>query len=143
MENIRTTVDFALDSLKKYNVLPHMAIARPDPGTDMFKEAMANGNLVVDRARDTKDGIHTDTFTRYMVTSDTFTPESIVAVSEEFHKKSIRTITLKSIGYMLRHPVVTANCVGYFLRSMAASSSLQDSVVKLFFCDTRVDVNLS
>jgi radical SAM superfamily enzyme YgiQ (UPF0313 family) len=134
MENIRTTVDFALESLKKYDVLPHMAIARPDPGTDMFKEAMANGNLVVDRARDTKDGIHTDTFTRYMVTSDTFTPESIVAVSEEFHKKSIRTITLKSMGYMLRHPVVTANCIGYFIRSMASSSSLQDSVVKLFFC---------
>lgn len=135
MANIMTTVEFALDCLKKYDVLPHMAIARPDPGTDLFKEAKANNNLVVDRARDSSEGMHTDTFVRYMVRSDSFSPESIVGVSENFHKKSIRMITLKSLGYMLRHPIVSARCLAYFVESLISSGGrVPDSIVKLFFC---------
>jgi radical SAM superfamily enzyme YgiQ (UPF0313 family) len=135
MENIQTTLDFALDSLKKYDVLPHMAIARPDPGTDLFREAKENDHLVVDRARETTEGMHTDTFVRYMVKGEAFTPEIIAEVSEKFHIKSIRTITLKSMGYMLRHPIIAAKSMGYLIGSLVRSRGrFSDSMVKLFFC---------
>ncbi|MGI9318019.1 MAG: B12-binding domain-containing radical SAM protein, partial [bacterium] len=135
IDQIKTTTDFAMESLKKYNVLPHMAIARPDPGTDLFKEAQSSGNLVVDRARDTEAGVHTDTFVRYMVKSDTFTPEKVAEISEQFHRDSIRTITLKSMGYMLLHPIVAAKCTRYLIASLLRTRGrVPDSIVKLFFC---------
>lgn len=135
LADIKTTLKFALDGLIKYNVLPHMAIARPDPGTELFREANENGHLVADRARQTGQGTHTDTFVRYMVKNDAFTPETIVDHSNRFHMKAIAMIALQSIGYLIRHPVVAGRCLGYFFRNLAASGGrLNDALVKLFFC---------
>ena len=101
----------------------------------LFKEAKQNGNLVADRARETTEGMHTDTFVRYMVKGDAFTPESLSKISEKFHIKSIHMITIKSLRYLFRHPIIAGKCANYLVRSLIHSGGrISSSIVKLFFC---------
>jgi radical SAM superfamily enzyme YgiQ (UPF0313 family) len=135
MAHIRKTIDFALSGLREYDVIPHLAIARADPGTELYAEAVASGKLVTDRAISNMSGVHSDMFERYMIRNDEFEPETLEAISSRFHSRSIRAIGMKTVNFLVRHPIISFRLLQYFLKARREDHApLRDSIVKLFFC---------
>ncbi len=136
LEQINRTLDFAIKALKDYDVVPHMAMARADPGTALYAEASANGHLVTDVSIGNAGGVHGDMFVRHMIKNDHFTPDSLQAINDAFHRKAIQITALKTMRYLISHPWVAATSAGTFLRSVFGDrgTSLKEKVIKLFFC---------
>jgi len=136
-EHINATLEFAMRGLIKYEVIPHLAIARADPGTDLYAEAKANGHLVSDVSMTNVSGVHADMFIRHMIKNDHFSPEDLMKISQSFHRKAIMLTGLGTLAYLLRHPIVSLKNGFYFLKLVKdnwAISSLKDNVVRIFFC---------
>jgi hypothetical protein len=135
LKQIHTTLNFAMEALKKYNVLPHMALARADPGTDLYAEAEKNGHLVMDYAVSNMEGVHADMFVRHLIRNDEFTPSQLEDLSRSFHRRAIRVVSAKTILFLLSHPWLVPRNIAYFSSWIFArdGSSFVDCLVKLFF----------
>jgi radical SAM superfamily enzyme YgiQ (UPF0313 family) len=135
LAQIQETLTFALENLRKYDVIPHMALARADPGTALFQEAKESGTLLSDYALVNTGGVHSDYFVRHAITTKEFSPETLEALNREFHRQAIRIVAFKTGKFLLKHPLIALKSMLYFLRSLLRDhGSLKDSVVKLFFC---------
>jgi radical SAM superfamily enzyme YgiQ (UPF0313 family) len=80
-DNIQETLDFAYGMMKKYNVIPHLHIAIPLVGTEMYEIAKQRGYLVSED--------YTKGFIQGMgrIKTEHFTPEDLRNFSTEFYKK--------------------------------------------------------
>ena len=134
LKQINTTLKFAMDALKKYDVLPHMAMARADPGTDLFAEAQMNGHLVTDVAVSNTGGVHSDMFTRHLIKNKEFDPESLAKINESFHRKAIKISSLKTLKHLLSKPSIALSSIAYFFKGFRRSETIRDNIIKLFFC---------
>lgn len=135
MAHIRKTTDFAFSALREYDVIPHLAIARADPGTELYAEAVASGNLVTDHTLANMSGVHSDMFERHMIRNDEFEPETLEAISSRFHARTIRAIGMKTAVFLLRHPMIALRSLAYFMKARREDHApIRDSIVKLFFC---------
>ena len=123
-----------MDALKKYDVLPHMAMARADPGTDLFAEAQMNGHLVTDVAVSNTGGVHSDMFTRHLIKNKEFDPESLAKIKESFHRNAIKISSLKTLKHLLIRPSIALSSMAYFLKNFKKSETIRDNIIKLFFC---------
>ena len=134
LKQINTTLKFAMDALKKYDVLPHMAMARADPGTDLFAEAQMNGHLVTDVAVSNTGGVHSDMFTRHLIKNKEFDPESLAKINESFHRKAIKISSFKTLKHLLSKPSIALSSIAYFFKGFRRSETIRDNIIKLFFC---------
>ena len=134
LKQINTTLKFAMDALKKYDVLPHMAMARADPGTDLYAEAQMNGHLVTDVAVSNTGGVHSDMFTRHLIKNKEFDPESLAKINESFHRNAIKISSLKTLKHLLIRPSIALSSMAYFLKNFKKSETIRDNIIKLFFC---------
>lgn len=80
-ENINETLDFAFNLMKKYNVKPHVNIANPLIGTEMYNIAKAKGYLVDD---DLSKG---SIFSSGRIRTDEFTPDEVKKMISGFYRK--------------------------------------------------------
>jgi radical SAM superfamily enzyme YgiQ (UPF0313 family) len=110
-ELIQKTLDFAYDLMKRYDVIPHVNIAMPLVGTEMYNIAVKNNYLVKD------DYTTSSIFGTGMMRTKEFTPEDIKAMTSEFYKK-IRSLYIvktiksprkmaRSMKIFIRHPAST------------------------------------
>ncbi|MBI2579725.1 MAG: cobalamin B12-binding domain-containing protein [Candidatus Aenigmarchaeota archaeon] len=110
-ENIKETLDFAYEMMKKYGVMPHLHIAIPLVGTEMYDIAKERGYLTSED--------YTSGFIQGMgrIKTEHFTPEDLREFSVEFYKK-VRKVylmrkiqdpvkMLKDVGVFVRHPKST------------------------------------
>jgi len=135
LKNIKTTLNFAINSLKEYDITPHIALARADPGTSLFKEAKESGTLVSDYSLSNAGGVHIDYFVRHLIKTQEFTPEDLERLNESYHKKSIRIIAQKTILFLMKHPYNILTSSKFFLKSLFVEKvPFKDSLIKLFFC---------
>ena len=134
LKQINTTLKFAMDALKKYDVLPHMAMARADPGTDLFAEAQMNGHLVTDVSVSNTGGVHSDMFTRHLIKNKEFDPESLAIINESFHRKAIKISSFKTLKHLLSKPSIALSSIVYFFKGFRRSETIRDNIIKLFFC---------
>ncbi len=134
LEQINTTLKFAINALKKYDVLPHMAMARADPGTALFDEAQMNGHLVSDTVMSNPSGVHSDMFTHHLIKNKEFDPESLSEINEVFHRTAIRISSFLTLKYLLSHPSIALSTMFYFIKSFRKSETIRDNIIKLFFC---------
>lgn len=134
LKQINTTLKFAMNALKKYDVLPHIALARADPGTDLFAEAKKNGHLVTDVTVSNTGGVHADMFTRHLISNDEFTPEKLNEINVSFHRRAVIVFSLKTLKNFLKHPMIAISNMIYFIKNFKKSETMRDSLVKLFFC---------
>lgn len=134
MEHILTTLNFALDALKRWNVVPHVAIARADHGTTLYEEAVAGGYLKEDKAIHNSHGVHIDRFVRHVIETEDFKPEQLEALNHRYHRAFIRVTALKTLGFALRHPRVSLRNLACFLDAVRNKGySLREAVVYVFF----------
>jgi len=134
LKQVKTTLNFALNVLKKYDVLPHMAMARADPGTALFDEAQMNGHLVTDTVMSNPSGVHSDMFTHHLIKNKEFDPESLSEINEVFHRTAIRISSFKTLKYLLSHPSIALSTIFYFIKNFRKSETIRDNIIKLFFC---------
>ena len=134
LKQVKTTLNFALNALKKYDVLPHMAMARADPGTALFDEAQMNGHLVTDTVMSNPSGVHSDMFTHHLIKNKEFDPESLSEINEVFHQTAIRISSFKTLNYLLSHPSIALSTIFYFIKNFRKSETIRDNIIKLFFC---------
>ena len=134
LKQVKTTLNFALNALKKYDVLPHMAMARADPGTALFDEAQMNGHLVTDTVMSNPSGVHSDMFTHHLIKNKEFDPESLSEINEVFHRTAIRISSFLTLKYLLSHPSIALSTMFYFIKNFRKSETIRDNIIKLFFC---------
>ena len=134
LKQIDTTLKFAMNALKKYDVLPHIALARADPGTDLFAEAKMNGHLVTDVTVSNAGGVHADMFTRHLIKNKEFTPEKLNTINASFHRRAVIVFGLKTLRNFLIHPFIALSNMIYYIKHFKKSETILDSLVKLFFC---------
>ena len=104
-----------MKALKKYEVLPHIALARADPGTDLFAEAKKNGHLVTDVTVSNTGGVHADMFTRHLIQNKEFTPEKLNKINVSFHRRAVIVFGLKTLKNFLIHPFIALSNMIYFI----------------------------
>jgi hypothetical protein len=135
LAQIHTTLRFALDGLRRWDVMPHLAIARADPGTALFAEATASGTLVTDHAIATLGPIGIDQFVRHHIQTDEFTPELLGQLSDGFYRRMVAIVLGKTAAYVARHPLIGARAAAAFLGYLVRDRlPFRDAVVRLFFC---------
>ena len=135
MENIMTTLNFALDSLKKWDVIPHLAVARADPGTELYREAEEQGYLRTNVEMANASGVHADRFVRHTIETSEFTTKELEHLNEKYHRKFIRVIMLKTALFLLKHPRLAAQSMGFLFRTIRHENyTFRQTVIKLFFC---------
>ena len=134
LEHIQTTLDFALKALRNYDIIPQLAIARADPGTDMYAEAERDGKLFSTNAMLSTEGSHVEYFIRNMIQNEHFTPEVLERLSIKFHRKMIRIIFTKTLWFHLKHPGLAFTNFKFFLRvTFKERIGIYNSVVRIFF----------
>ena len=134
LQNIYRTLKFAINALTKYDIIPQLAIARADPGTDMYREAKRDGKLFSTNAMFSNEGSHAEYFIRNMITNEHFTPELLEKLSKKFHRRTIYIIVTKTIFYHIRNPKLAYENIKFFLRiALIEKIGFYNSIVRLFF----------
>jgi anaerobic magnesium-protoporphyrin IX monomethyl ester cyclase len=134
MENIYTTLDFAYKGLNDYGVIPHVATARADKGTELFETAESNGHLLENKDINNPQGVHIDRFVRHVITTKEFSAEQLEALNHRYHKKYMRSVGIRSFLYSVSNPIISSRNVGYLLHYLSKMKlSFRESVYMLFF----------
>lgn len=100
LEEMKETVDMAIDLLKRYDLLPGMMVATPLYGTDLYalcvNEGLIDGNLSAEEL-----ATATQVFGNPMISTDDFTCEDIKKLLSEYRQRLKKELIL----FSLRHPV--------------------------------------
>ncbi|MDI6721418.1 MAG: radical SAM protein [Candidatus Aenigmarchaeota archaeon] len=90
-ENIQQTLDFAYEMMMKYNVTPHLHIAIPLVGTEMYNIAKGKGYLTSED--------YTKGFIQGMgrIKTEHFNPEDLKEFSVRFHKKIRKLYLIRKV----------------------------------------------
>lgn len=105
-ESIQTTVDFAYEMMKKYQVKPHLNFAIPLVGTEMYAIAKEKGYLI------DEDYTKGRMFGMSALKTEHFTPEELKNISTQFYKK-VRTLYILQ---MIQNPLKLFGNLKVFLK---------------------------
>tara|TARA_Y100000817_G_scaffold242517_1_gene194483 strand:- start:1512 stop:2945 length:1434 start_codon:yes stop_codon:yes gene_type:complete len=134
LKQINKTMNFALKSLKKYNVIPMLNIARADPGTDMYSEAKRDDKLFSTNSMLNSEGSHSEYFIQNMISNEHFTPQILEKLSIKFHRKTIYLIFSKSVIFLLKYPRIFVNNISFFYRIVFVERiGFYNGIIRLFF----------
>jgi radical SAM superfamily enzyme YgiQ (UPF0313 family) len=135
LHEIRSTLYFALKHLLIDGIVPHLAIARADPGTELYSEAIAKGVLVSDHVNSDKMGVHEDMFPRHRIKTVEFSPEKLENYHMLFHRVMIVIMMLRVILRMIWSPIIYARAIKAHLSKNPELkiSNLKLWVISLFF----------
>ena len=134
LKQINKTMNFALKSLKKYNVIPMLNIARADPGTDMYLEAKRDDKLFSTNSMLNSEGSHSEYFIQNMISNEHFTPQILEKLSIKFHRKTIYLIFSKSVLFILKYPSIFVNNISFFYRIVFVERiGFYNGIIRLFF----------
>jgi radical SAM superfamily enzyme YgiQ (UPF0313 family) len=104
--DIQQTLNLAYRLMKEYNVTPHVNIANPLIGTELYETAKAKGYLVDEDY--TKGFI----FGTGRIKTEEFSPEDLKQMSTEFYKKVKKLYMVK----MIKNPRRIARNIKTFIR---------------------------
>lgn len=136
LAQIKRTLSFAETSLRRYGVVPHLSIARADPGTEMYAVAAESGVLVRDYSISNAGGVRADMFKRHVISTSDFTPELLEALNERFHRSCMRWLLLSRAKFLLRRPLDLLHVAGRLGRDVALERlSPREALVKLYWCN--------
>lgn len=105
-KEIHETLNFALYLLKKYDVIPHLSLTRPLPGTELYKLCEEKGYLTEPIIPEESLEYKSEMFKREMIQTNTFNPADLENWSSKFYKKVILILVLKTVIWLLYHPQV-------------------------------------
>lgn len=105
-KEIRETLNFALHILRQYDVIPHLSLVRPLPGTELYKLCEEKDYLTEPIIPEISLDFKSEVFQHVMIKTDEFKPKDLKKWSSIFYKNVITIILLKSIVWLLYHPQI-------------------------------------
>ncbi|MCL2689541.1 MAG: B12-binding domain-containing radical SAM protein [Chitinispirillia bacterium] len=129
-DEINDTFRYALKLLSRYDVIPHLCLARPLPGTRLYKICEESGYLTEPILPEIGKGLRGEMFNRQMIKTDEFSPELLEKLVSGFNRKIMISIIVKSILFLLIHPKAAYKVIKNFTKTQGR---LREKVVKMFF----------
>lgn len=105
-EKIQKTLNFAYYLMKNYNVIPHVNVANPLVGTELYNTAKEKGYLI------SEDYSQGNIFGTGRISTPEFTPEDLKVLSKDFYKR-IRTVYIIN---QLKNPKKILQNIGNFIQ---------------------------
>jgi radical SAM superfamily enzyme YgiQ (UPF0313 family) len=124
------TFRYALKLLTRYDVVPHLCLARPLPGTRLHKICEENGYLTEPVLPRIGKGLRGEMFVRQMIKTKDFSPELLEKWVNGFNRKMMLLVAAKSFLFLFLHPKADFEVLKKF---MALSGGLRQRLLKLFF----------
>ena len=124
------TFRYALKLLARWDVIPHLCLARPLPGTRLHKICEENGYLTEPVLPQIGKGLRGEMFVRQMIKTKDFSPELLEKWVNGFNRKMTLLVAAKSFLFLLLHPKAAFKVLKRF---MALSGGLRQRLLKLFF----------
>lgn len=125
------TFKFAKNMLWKYDIIPHLCLARPLPGTELFKICEKNGYLTKPIIPEIGSKFRTEVFPRIMIKTEDFGPEDLEKWVGNFNKQIIIIILLKTILWLFFHPQVIIYIIRKFRYDI--NRGIFDALKRIFF----------
>lgn len=134
-KQIERTLDFAIRALKEYGVIPHLSLARADPGTTLYDEATRTNTLVKDAQISNAAGVRSDMFRRHLIATDEFDPNSLERMNDAFHRECIRIIMSDRLRFLIFNPILFLGVLKFSLRDILFEGmDSNQAIIKLFWC---------
>ncbi len=131
---IKRTADFALMLLHKYNVFPHMHVAYPHIGTELYRICREKGYLIEELSPESFEKIISGV--RLIQTED-FNLKDIEEIHSNYHRKFNEIIRLKIIEKILRHPVEFFSYLKEIILNPFDRIRITEDFVAFFNCHKR------
>jgi radical SAM superfamily enzyme YgiQ (UPF0313 family) len=127
---ISDTFRYALKLLSRYDVVPHLCLARPLPGTRLHKLCEDGGYLTEPVTPGIGKGLRGEMFSRRMIKTDEFDPELLEKLVAGFNRKVIKIIAVKSLIFLILHPKAAFLVIKRFAN---IAGGLRQRLLRLFF----------
>ncbi|GBU23212.1 hypothetical protein R80B4_03128 [Fibrobacteres bacterium R8-0-B4] len=129
-KEIHDTFRFALRLLARYDVIPHLGLARPLAGTRLYDICEEGGYLTSPRRPQIGKGLRGEVFSRQMIETKDFNIEDLEKWVKGFNKKMILWIAVKSSIFLLSHPTAALKVLRKFLKT---PGGLRARLLRIFF----------
>lgn len=104
LAQIDDTFAFARRLYDRYDVVPHVSMARPLPGTELYRLCAERGLLTDPIIPETGRFIKGEVFERRMIATSDFSPADLERRIARFNRQIIAAILGKTALFLLRHP---------------------------------------
>lgn len=128
---INDTFRYAKHLLWRYDVIPHLCLARPLPGTRLHKLSEEKGYLTTPMLPEIGSSLRGEIYARQMIQTEDFTPGDLESAIARFNKDIIAIVFFKTLCWMLFHPVVWGAVLRKFKRDR--QRGVVDAIKRSFF----------
>jgi anaerobic magnesium-protoporphyrin IX monomethyl ester cyclase len=105
-DGIEETFRFAKHMLWRYDAIPHLCMARPLPGTELYEICEKNGYLTEPVLPALGNGLHGEIFPRIMIRTEVFGPQELGRWVGKFNRDVVVITLFKTLLWLCRHPGV-------------------------------------
>ncbi|MFH1219155.1 MAG: radical SAM protein [Candidatus Eisenbacteria bacterium] len=130
-KEIEDTFNFAKMILKGFDVVPHLCLARPLPGTDLNDICEEQGYLTEPVLPEIGSEYRTEIYPRVMIKTEWFTPQDLERWVARFNRQVITIIIAKSLWWLVTRPQVVPSVTRKFVHDL--HRGFADSVKRMFF----------
>jgi anaerobic magnesium-protoporphyrin IX monomethyl ester cyclase len=114
LEEIGATFSFALALLSRFDVIPHLGIARPLPGTELQRICEDKGYLTEPMVPNVGGSMRGEVFERRMIQTDEFTLPELERLVSRFNISVGLRLSIKLLYWLAIHPVTAAKVLARF-----------------------------
>lgn len=130
-ETINDTFKFAKMILGRYDVVPHLCLARPLVGTELNDICEEKGYLTEPVLPEIGSGYRTEIYPRIMIKTEAFTPQALEKWVSRFNREVIVIIAFKSIWWLLTNPSSVPTVAKKFSHDL--HRGFADAAKRMFF----------
>ncbi|MEN6576166.1 MAG: radical SAM protein [Phycisphaerales bacterium] len=104
LAQIDDTFAFAGRLYEQYDVVPHVCMARPLPGTELYQICEDHGFLTDPIVPEIGRRLKGEVFARRMIATPDFSPSDVERRMTRFNRRIVLAIVRKTAGFLVRHP---------------------------------------
>jgi hypothetical protein len=106
LAEVDDTFAFAKRLYDRYDVVPHFGMARPLPGTELYRICEEQGFLTDPIIPEIGRELKGEVFERQMIATPDFSPGDLEWRMRRFNRWLVAAVLSKTVWFLLRHPVV-------------------------------------
>ncbi|MFH1312585.1 MAG: radical SAM protein [Candidatus Eisenbacteria bacterium] len=105
-EGISETLRFAKHLLWKYGAIPHVCMARPLPGTELYETCERKGYLTEPVLPEMGNQLRGEVYPRVMIRTELFGPDDLETWIGRFNREVIAIVSIRTLVWLFGHPRV-------------------------------------
>lgn len=116
LAQIDDTFAFARRLYERYDVVPHVCMARPLPGTELYRICEDGGFLTDPIIPEIGRRLRGEVFTRRMIATPEFSPSDVERRMTRFNRQIVLAVARKSVLFLGRHPSTWPKLIRMMIR---------------------------